>query len=513
MVTTINAYSVSLGLDASSYIDASKISRSETAMLKRDIAAARTPVEELAIAQARLDKALQAGAISQEVYNRLLEQHAEKARKAAAADTEQGDSMLTIASKFGNVVSGIRNGIDLVGNAVGFVVDKFDAFNEVAGKLDATADKAKKLGLSFNELGSLEFAASRLGGDDAMGAVGKALGELMKRGFVEPGENAVDAFQRVADEINGMATQTERAQRASELFGKSGIELLAVLQAGSEEIGTLADQWERTNGLTNEQLEFIGEYNDRVEDVMQSVEGIVSIFVAELAPAFAVLAENVLGIDNGFVSLRNNAQMIADTIVTATGYAIDLFEVYKAIENPTDMAAAAAALDFSTANKMLEDVMRKRQDLMNQATRDEIKRNKEKNAGAAEDFSDLIDGNKSEWDKFTKDRSGFQDLINGNAEAWDSFTKDRDKANKMATQAAEEAQRRYGRLQAEVAKGPGAGMEFGSAEAARFMAQQANAAIGQATLEDKPTAGDEAIVEQLKKLLEEQKQNRFSRIR
>jgi hypothetical protein len=285
------------------------------------------------------------------------------------------------------------------------------------------------------------------------------------------------------------------------------------LQAGSEEIGTLADQWERTNGLTNDQLEFIGEYNDRVEDVMQSVEGMVSIFVAELAPAFAVLAENVLGIDNGFVSLRNNAQMIADTIVTATGYAIDLFEVYKAIENPTDMAAAAAALDFSTANKMLEDVMKKRQDLMNQATRDEIERNRQKNAGAKEDFSDLIDGNKAEWDKFTKDRSGFEDLINGNAEAWDSFTKDRDKANKMASQAAEEAQRRYGRLQDEVAKGPGAGMEVGSAESVRFMAQQVNAAIGAATLEDKPTAGDEAIVEQLKKLLDEQKQNRFSRIR
>jgi hypothetical protein len=513
MVTTINAYSVSLGLDASSYIDASKISRSETAMLKRDIAAARTPVEELAIAQARLDKALQAGAITQDVYNRLLEQHADKARKAAAADTEQGGSMLTIASKFGNVVSGIRNGIDLVGNAVGFVVDKFDAFNEIADKLDATADKAKKLGLSFNELGSLEFAASRLGGEDALGAVGKALGELMKRGFVEPGENAVDAFRRVAEEISGMSTQTERAQRASELFGKSGIELLAVLQAGSGEIGALADQWERTNGLTNEQLEFISEYNDKLEDVMQTVQGIASIYVAELAPAMAVLADKVLGLKDGFVSLRDNARLFADTIVVATGNAIDLYEVYAATKSPLDPKAMAAALDFSTGDKMLEDVLKKREALTSQATKDEIARNRQKNNAAAEDFSELIDGNKAEWDKFAKDRSGFQDLINGNADAWDSFTKDRDKANKMATQAAEEAQRRYGRIQSEVAKGPGTGIEVGSADAARFMAQQVNAAIGSATLDDKPTAGDEAIIEQLKKLLEEQKQNRFSRIR
>lgn len=267
MGTTINSYSVSLGLDSSNYIDSSKLSRTETAALKRDIAAARDPMEQLQVKQDKLTKALNEGAISQEVYNRLMQHYTDKMHAASGA-TEKQATLLDTFSKVGNVITGIRQGLMLVGDAVGFVADKFQAFNQVTNDLDDANDAAKKLGLSFNELGSLQFAAERLGGGDAAGAIDKALGQMLKKGMVEPGESAVDAFKRVADQVQQAATQTERAKIAADAFGKSGIEILAVLQSGSAEIENLVSQWEKTNSLSDAQLIAISEYNDQWDNVV-----------------------------------------------------------------------------------------------------------------------------------------------------------------------------------------------------------------------------------------------------
>lgn len=86
MTTTINAYSVGLGLDASEYIRNSNLSRKETAALKREINSARTPAENYQRKFEMLTKALDAGAIEQETFNRLLEEAHNKLLKAQAAE-------------------------------------------------------------------------------------------------------------------------------------------------------------------------------------------------------------------------------------------------------------------------------------------------------------------------------------------------------------------------------------------------------------------------------------------
>ncbi len=54
---------------------------------------------------------------------------------------------------------------------------------------------------------------------------------------------------------------------------------------------------------------------------------------------------------------------------------------------------------------------------------------------------------------------------------------------------------------AHIAKGPGAGMEEGSAAAAKFMADQVNEAIGAAAVPDKPTPGEKEIADKTRELL------------
>lgn len=85
MATTINNYSVGLELDAGAYIDASKLSRAETRALTTDINRARDPMEKYAREQDRLTQALEKGAISQELYDRLLDTSARKHNVVTAA--------------------------------------------------------------------------------------------------------------------------------------------------------------------------------------------------------------------------------------------------------------------------------------------------------------------------------------------------------------------------------------------------------------------------------------------
>lgn len=543
MSTTINAYSVSLGLDASNFIDSSKLSRSEVAMLKKDISAARSPMEELAVQQDRLTKALDEGAISQEVYDRILQTHIDKARKAAEADQDrersiaQQNGLMSKLSQAGNIVSGIRDAFDMVGDAVGFAVDRFGDFNNVAEGLDATKDKAEKLGLTFNELGSLQFAAKRLGGDDAAAALDSSMGKLLKSGFVNAGESAVDAFKRAADEINGMASQTERAQRAAELFGKSGVDLLAVLQSGSSEIENLASQWERTSGLTQEQLEHIGEYNDRLEDVQMVAGGIVSIYVAEMAPALTVIINDILGMEQGLSSVRDQARFVSDTLVAMAGYAKDAYEVFNVIQSPLS-ADKAAAMDFSSAETMLNKVNAQRERIDNESMLKARKREEERNKSLAD--AKL----KSEQERLDAQRKLEDDYMNGlikdQTADMKSFDEERKREAAMSAKAIDAAEKdlerqRFERekIRSDMAKGPQS-IDAGSEAAAKFMADQINSTIAKDATgtEQVPTQEQilensvkqyELMVEQNKKaeetnkkltaLLEEAKKNGFRRIR
>jgi hypothetical protein len=89
----------------------------------------------------------------------------------------------------------------------------------------------------------------------------------------------------------------------------------------------------------------------------------------------------------------------------------------------------------------------------------------------------------------------------------DAFTKDIqhaiDAANKYFELEAEKAKK----MREDVSRGPGSGMEEGSAEAVKFMADQVNAAIGAAVVPDMPTPGEQEIADKTEELLIEQRES------
>jgi hypothetical protein len=160
----------------------------------------------------------------------------------------------------------------------------------------------------------------------------------------------------------------------------------------------------------------------------------------------------------------------------------------------------------------------------NQAMKDRIKAEEEAAKAAEANRKKVLADLQKDIDQFKKEV--------------DQINKEFESEVKSAMQAAkayyEEQKRMDEKRRADVAKGPGAGMEEGSAAAAKFMADQVNAAIGAAAVPEKPTPGEKEIAEKTrelliaqqaanaaqlqeletqKALLEEFRQNKFSRFR
>lgn len=181
MATTINAYSVSLGLDARSFIDTARLTRAESAALTKDIVAARTPMEKFGLEYDRLEKAYQSGAISLGVYTRLIDEARSKlaaatpvVKTAAQAEAEYNKQLAEtnrLRTAFGRTsaspgLAKFAQESDTASNSLLMLGSRF------AGPLAAVAALKSSVGASFENqnavvslevlLGSAQEAAIKL---------------------------------------------------------------------------------------------------------------------------------------------------------------------------------------------------------------------------------------------------------------------------------------------------------------------------------------------------------------
>jgi colicin import membrane protein len=85
------------------------------------------------------------------------------------------------------------------------------------------------------------------------------------------------------------------------------------------------------------------------------------------------------------------------------------------------------------------------------------------------------------------------------------FEKDMGDARKAAMDFFAEKQKQQEQRRADISKGPGSGMEAGSAEAAKFAADMVNQRMGAAVAPPLPTPGEKQIVDKAAELFREQK--------
>jgi hypothetical protein len=498
MATTINSYSVGLGMDASGYIDGANLSRSETKKLVKDIEAARTPTENFAREQDRLTAALDKGAISQATYDRLLAN--KRASLISTTDLTHGYAIgLTAVAAAGAAV---------IAGGVAFIAHLRATQNQI----DETIDSSKKLGMSFNEVGSIRFAAQEAGGTDsatvdermkkmlvniskavagdegireAFGKLGLDAGEMMKLGPVQ-------AVMAIADGMEGVTAHADKLNIAMEIFGKAGNEIVPLLDQGSDAIRDSVEFQQKWNYLTESQTTAVAANNDAWDRIGVVIEGASIKLAAEFAPAMLLIAESILGIADsaenvdGYItttvdsivymggSLKENLHLLQDTAIVAGKLAS-----FNFVGAGSDAATALLKVELDGGEKALQALYDKRFELDNIAKDNESKRIKNRidtEAIMQESAAEKADKKQRERDaeKLERDLQAFKKQQE-HEEATIAMQRQADREK-----AIREAQSFFEKQRREVAKGPGAGMEAGSVEAARFLADQVNQAAGDA---------------------------------
>lgn len=95
-----------------------------------------------------------------------------------------------------------------------------------------------------------------------------------------------DVFLDTIDALGKIGNETERDALSMEIFGKSAADLNSLIAAGKETLREYGDEAQRVGTvLSEEQLNTLGELDDRIQRLAQVKETVVNSIGAEVAPA------------------------------------------------------------------------------------------------------------------------------------------------------------------------------------------------------------------------------------
>lgn len=265
----------------------------------------------------------------------------------------------------------------LVGIAAGLTVGAFK--NWIQGALDA-ADAASKLsartGIAVEDVAGLQLAFE-LGGSSAEGFSKSMF--LMSRQMADGNKafdtlgiatrnadgtlrGTKDVLYEVAEQFAGMKDGAAKTALAMEIFGKSGAEIIPVLNGGAQGLRDMADMAE-TLGLTMsaDTAKAAEQFNDTMTLVGKTSDGVARQVAAQILPALNAMAGGLLEA----MTQGNTLRQVADALGTGlkilyTVFAGGLQVLASFGKLVGGVGAAIGALisgDFSAAKKIGGELM------------------------------------------------------------------------------------------------------------------------------------------------------------
>ena len=241
---------------------------------------------------------------------------------------------LTAIDKTRQAFASVRSGLGRVGSSIGNVRTALAglgagiALKQFATQIDDLAKASGRLGLTVNELQSLQFAASQTGASaeelekgltrfsraisEASSGIGTGLRSFEALGIkVTDAQNNLRPTSELLDEVSDRLTQIEapadRVRIAFDLFGRSGVNLVNTLQNGSDEVQNLQDRFNSlTLVLTDDQAKAVEEANDLFDTLGKTFSSFGQQITAFVLPPLA-----------------NFAKLLTQKIVLGFAFAID----------------------------------------------------------------------------------------------------------------------------------------------------------------------------------------------
>jgi len=273
-------------------------------------------------------------------------------------DMDQAKRVVSSAADaMSKVLGTIGVGVSLAGitSMIKSVVDVGDKLN----------DLRKITGLTVNELGGLDKQA-KLNGTN-LDSVAKAIGIMSKNMYT-----GVDAFKLlgiatkdadgnlrnanqvlldVADRFSRMQDGAQKSAIANQIFGKSGRELIPLLNEGRGALESAAEAHRKYSGVTQASAEASDLFNDNLTLLSGRVTAIKTSFVGELLPTLNAISTAMLNSGqstNQFSFAANVVVPVLKGLAIAGAAVAGIFQgVGREIGAAAAQMAAIARFDFN----------------------------------------------------------------------------------------------------------------------------------------------------------------------
>lgn len=297
--------------------------------------------------------------------------------KAAFQSQKRMDEMVKSANRLGQMI-----GAGMVAGAGAFAI----AMKRAIDSADDIGKTSQKVGMTTEALSGLRYAAdlsgvsaeeltSSLGRMNKSAAEGnpafEAMGINVKKANGEL-KSSDEIFKEIAGKFSGYKDGVEKSALAMEIFGKSGAQIIPMLNSGADGLEEMADEAKSFGLVVSKETKTAAEaFNDNLTRIGKTQEGLVMQMTAALLPTMKTASEE-------FVTLAKNTDLVT---VPATAAKVlfqtlavvgsDVAHVFRMTGNEIGgiaaQLAALATLDFKGAgligDMMKEDARKAREEL------------------------------------------------------------------------------------------------------------------------------------------------------
>ena len=256
-----------------------------------------------------------------------------------------------VERQFGSLKSGMAGLVSglTIGALAAVVKNAIDAADEMS-KL------SQKTGVAVKDLAGLQlaFQQSGLGGDvleKSMARLGRSMADGNKA-FAAMGVNVKtaegalrpmrDVLGDVADKFATYADGAAKTALAQEVFGKSGAEMIPLLNSGSDALAEM-DDWARRLGLTmsEDSAKQAEQFNDTLDLLGMGVQGVWRQIAAQLLPTLTTLAGEMLSSATDTGALTTASAVLGNTLKGLYTVAASGVQIFSNLGRFVGAAAAA----------------------------------------------------------------------------------------------------------------------------------------------------------------------------
>lgn len=210
--------------------------------------------------------------------------------------------------------------------SAGVTVEAFSQLNYAASLSNVSTDDLGTALLKLNKL----LADAGSGGKEQV-ALFRSLGISITDASGKM-RSADSVFAELATKFSKMNDGAGKAKLATELFGKSGAQLIPLLNSGAASLSALAAEADRF-GITvsSSAARSAEQFNDNLAKMRAAFDGVAQRAAAELTPALSKLTNQLLNTKEGSESLKSASEVLATALKLVASVAVVVGGVLDAV--------------------------------------------------------------------------------------------------------------------------------------------------------------------------------------